>query len=495
MALPTALYRADQVRELDHLAITEQGIEGYSLMEQAGHSAWQILRSNWPHARQIVVVCGSGNNGGDGYVLARLALESEFKVNLLAVGDPESLKGDARTAYESYRNKSVDGASSYAEALLAGADVIVDALLGTGLDRDVGGDYRRAIEDINQTGKPVLAMDIPSGLNADTGAIMGIAICASITVSFVGLKQGMFTGRGTTCCGRIYFSDLGVPEQVYRRVGSASTRIDYATLSKLLPPRPRHAHKGDNGHVLVVGGDYGYAGAARMAAEAAARTGAGLVSLGTRPEHAATVPLAVPEIMARALEKPTDLKPLLDRATVVAVGPGLGQSEWSSRLLAYVLESKLPLVVDADALNLIARDPAYSDKWVLTPHPGEAARLLQSSTGSISSDRFTAARALQEKFGGVAVLKGSGTLVAAATGLELCSGGNPGMASGGMGDVLTGIIAGLIAQGIALNDAASLGVCLHAAAADAAAAAGGERGLLATDLLPVLHKLVNPEPA
>ena len=493
MALPTALYRADQVRELDRLAIREQGIEGYALMEQAGHSAWEILRSYWPHARQIAVVCGTGNNGGDGYVLARLALESEFKVSLLALGDPKALKGDARMAYEGFSSKSDDGVNSYSRDLLDGVDVIVDAMLGTGLDREVSGDYREVIEDINQSGIPVLAMDIPSGLNADTGAIMGAAICAGITVTFVGLKQGMFTGQGMTCCGRICFSDLAIPEQVYQQLEPAATRIDYAALSQLLPPRARHAHKGDNGHVLVVGGDYGYAGAARMAAEAAARSGAGLVSLATRPEHAAAVPLAVPEIMARAVEKATDLKPMLERATVVAVGPGLGQSEWSSRLLAYVLESKLPLVVDADALNLIARDPVYSDKWVLTPHPGEASRMLQTTTGEITAGRFGAVRALQEKYGGVIVLKGSGTLVADDKDIHLCSGGNPGMASGGMGDVLTGIIAGLLAQGIALVDAARLGVCLHAAAADAVAATEGERGLLATDLMPRLHKLVNPE--
>jgi len=491
MALPTSLYRADQVRELDRLAITGQGIIGITLMERAGHSAWEILRSYWPHARQIAVVCGAGNNGGDGYVLARLALESEFKVCLVAIGDPKGLKGDARIAYESFCEHPNAVVSNYAADMLDGMDVIVDALLGIGLDREVSGDYRKVIEDINRAGNPVLAMDIPSGLNANTGTVMGTAVRASATITFLGLKQGMFTGQGSTCCGRIYFSDLDVPRQLYQEITPAVVRMDYATQSRLLTPRDRHAHKGDNGHVLVVGGDYGYAGAVRMAAEAAARSGAGLVSLATRPEHAAAIPLAVPELMARGIDKAIDLKPLLDRATVVAVGPGLGQSEWGSRMLTLVLDSKLPLIVDADALNLLARDPVYSDKWILTPHPGEAARMLQSSTGTVSADRFAAVRMLQEKFGGTIVLKGSGTLVADGSAIHLCSGGNPGMASGGMGDVLTGIIAGLAAQGIALNDAARLGVCLHAAAADAAAT-NGERGLLATDLMPCLHKLVNP---
>lgn len=492
MPLPTTLYRATQVRELDRLAVAKQDIESYSLMEKAGRAAWEILRANWPHARQIAVFCGGGNNGGDGYVLARLALESEFKVSLLTVSDPERLSGDARTAWTGYCEQGGATVDAYAADLLNDMDVIVDALLGTGLDREVSGNYSRAIEDINRSGKPILAMDIPSGLNADTGAVMGTAVRAGVTVSFVGLKQGMFTGAGRDCCGEIYFAGLDIPEQVYRQIACDTTRMDYASQSSLLRARARNAHKGHYGHVLVVGGDYGFAGAARMAAEAAARSGAGLVSVATRPEHAAAIPLAVPEIMAHGIGNSADLNPLLERANVVAIGPGLSQSTWGSRLLAHVLESKLPLVLDADALNLLARDPVRSDRWVLTPHPGEAARLLQTSTAAIGADRFAAARSLQEKFGGVAVLKGSGTLVADGTMLCLCNGGNPGMATGGMGDVLTGIIAGLIAQGFEPDVAARLAVCLHAAAADEAAR-GGERGMLATDLMPHLRKLVNPE--
>ncbi|MBF8269775.1 MAG: bifunctional ADP-dependent (S)-NAD(P)H-hydrate dehydratase/NAD(P)H-hydrate epimerase [Gammaproteobacteria bacterium] len=490
MSLPTSLYRADQVRELDRRAGTELNIDGFNLMQRAGRSAWEILQGNWPQARHLCVLCGGGNNGGDGYILAGLALEAGLQVNAMSTVDPAGLSGDARQAYQQFMGRSGAECRQFSPATLGDADVVIDSLLGTGLDREVTGIFREAITAINGSGKPILALDIPSGLHADSGAVMGVAVRATITVTFVGLKQGLFTGQGRGCSGRLYFADLALPELIFQQVKPAALRMDFSSQSRLLQPRSRHAHKGHFGHVLVIGGDYGYAGAARMAAEAAARSGAGLVSVATRPEHALGIPMAIPEIMAHGIEKTIDLQPLLDRATVVAIGPGLGQSAWASNLLARVLETHLPLVLDADALNLLARDPIASDRWILTPHPGEAASLLQTTTSAIAADRFACVRSLREKFGGIVVLKGSGTLVADETMLYLCSEGNPGMASGGMGDVLTGIIAGLVAQNIGLADAARLGVCLHAAAADAAAA-DGERGMLATDLMPWLRKLIN----
>ena len=494
-SLPTSLYRADQVRALDRFAIEQQNIPGSVLMERAGKEATDILKQNWPAAGNICVVCGSGNNAGDGYVLARLCLESGLDARVFYVTDPASLKGDAQSAFEKFRAKSDAGPEKFSAGLISNADVIVDALLGTGIDREVTGEYRAAIEAINSAEKPVMAIDIPSGLNADTGNVLGIAVRSDITVTFIGLKQGMFTGQGREYCGRICFSDLEVPSQIYRQQQVDVSRIDYDNQSHLLTRREQHSHKGNYGHALIIGGDYGFAGAARMAAEAAARSGAGLVSLATRVEHAAGIPLAVPEIMARGIHKTSDLNPLLDKASVIAIGPGLGQSDWSSSLLARVLETRLPMVLDADALNLIARESAYSENWVLTPHVGEAARLLQGSTAEIMADRFHALRSLREKYGGVIILKGSGTLVAGpGHSISLCSDGNPGMASGGMGDVLTGIVAGLVAQGIDMETAAKLAVCIHAAAADNAAKQG-ERGLLATDLMPWVRRLVNyPNP-
>jgi NAD(P)H-hydrate epimerase len=259
-----------------------------------------------------------------------------------------------------------------------------------------------------------------------------------------------------------------------------------------LRPRAADAHKGDFGHVLVVGGAPGMPGAARLAAEAAARSGAGLVSVATHAAHAAVLNNGRPELMVRAVDAPAQLADLLARATVVAVGPGLGRGAWGRALFEQVLESGLPLVVDADALNCLAADPLKRDDWVLTPHPGEAARLLQSASAAVQADRFAAVTELQARYGGVAVLKGAGTLVAGGgVPLRLCALGNPGMASGGMGDVLTGVIAALRAQGLAPLEAACSGVCLHAGAADALAATRGERGLLAGDLIPEIRRLLN----
>jgi NAD(P)H-hydrate epimerase len=486
--LPCPLYTAAGVRALDRYAIEIGGIPGLTLMQRAGDNAFAILRERWPGAKRIVVLCGMGNNGGDGYVVARLAHQAGLTVTLMQIGDATRLKGDARAAAEIAMASGITPGPVDVEAI-GKADLIVDALLGTGLDREVSGEFLRAIEAIHQSEAPVLAIDIPSGLNADTGQVMGSAVSADATVTFIGLKQGLFTGAGPDHCGKIYFSGLQLPAETYAAAAPSAKRLELSQFAPLLRPRRRSAHKGHFGHVLVIGGDHGYAGAARMAAEAAARAGAGLVSIAS---HAATLVAARPELMCHGIEEPQQLTRLLDQATVVAIGPGLGQSDWGKKLLARVLELNRPMVLDADALNLLAEEPIHNDRWVLTPHPGEAARLLDCTTVGVQADRFRAAREIQARYGGVCVLKGTGTLVANSAGdIGVCTAGNPGMASGGMGDVLTGVIAGLLAQRIAPYEAACLGVCLHAHAADLAAQ-DGERGLLATDLLPWIRRLVNP---
>ena len=488
--LPKTLYIAAQVRELDRIAIEEFSIPGITLMERAGDAAYQLMCTKWPEAKHILVLCGPGNNGGDGYIVADLAQADNFPVKLRQVGDHTKLTGDARLAAERCIASGLHPLPLSNENL-DDCDVIVDALLGTGLDREVTGQWQEIIKAINCSNTPVLSLDIPSGLNADTGNIMGCAVKADATITFIGLKQGLFTGQGVEYSGDIHFNKLNVPDEVLTKVNSMTEQITLDDLQSVLKPRSKSSHKGDFGHVIVIGGDKGFAGAARLCAEAAARTGAGLVSLATRDVHAALISMAVPEIMAHSIENSIDIKPLLEKASVVAIGPGLGQSKWGASLFSKILESKLPLVVDADALNILAREPVSSDRWVLTPHPGEAARLLNCDTREIQSDRISAAREIQKKFGGVAVLKGSGTVIVDGEGnVSICSAGNPGMASGGMGDVLTGVIAGLSAQGLCAGDAARLGVCLHAAAADNAAVEG-ERGMLASDLMPWIRKLVN----
>jgi len=491
MNLPEILYTAAQVRELDRLAIEEHKIPGATLMQRAGQAAFELLRVKWPRARRIAVLCGPGNNGGDGYVIARLAQEAGLAPMVIGMGEAGKMKGDAATVRKACEASGI-AVRDFDNGLLTGNDVIVDALLGTGLEREVNGEWRAAIEAINRSRLPVLAVDIPSGLHADTGRVMGAAVSAHATMSFIGLKVGLFTGAGREQAGEIFFNDLGVPADIYKKAEAAAYRLSEKTLAGLLRPRRRDMHKGDAGHVLVIGGDRGMPGAARMAGEAAYRAGAGLVILATHPEHAAQISAARPELMTYGVTSPADLRPLFARADVIAIGPGLGGSEWGQALFGAALDTRLPIVVDADALNSLAADPAMHEGWILTPHPGEAARLLGMSKEEVQADRFAAVREMVASYGGVCVLKGAGTLVASLYdgAVAVCDRGNPGMASGGMGDVLTGVIAGLRAQGLSSADAARLGVWLHAAAGDDAAATG-EIGLLASDLLPFIRARLN----
>ncbi|MGR8941199.1 MAG: NAD(P)H-hydrate dehydratase [Gammaproteobacteria bacterium] len=484
--LPQTLYRAEQVRELDRIAIEDFGIPGYQLMCRAGDAVFASMAEKWPKARTVAVFCGSGNNAGDGYVIARLAAAAGLRAEVISVGDPDKLKGDALTACRDFV-QSGGAITPFQAGRRIEADVLVDALLGTGLDRPVTGLYAEAIAAINRAQIPVVAVDIPSGLHADTGNALGSAVKADCTVTFIGLKQGLFTGQAADHVGEIIFDALDVPDEVFGSVKSNVFRV----LHKPMRPRERCGHKGNMGHVLVVGGDLGYSGAARMAGEAALRVGAGLVSIATRPEHAGLMNLNRPELMCRGVDDGTELIPLLEKADVVVLGPGLGQGRWGQSLFDAALRSDKMIVLDADGLNLLAASPTCKPDWILTPHPGEAGRLLQVSAASVQQDRFAAAAALRATYGGVAVLKGAGSLIASGEDIGVSTTGNPGMASGGMGDVLSGVIAGLWAQGMSARDAAEQGVFLHGRAADLAAVKDGERGLLATDLLPFLRQLVN----
>jgi NAD(P)H-hydrate epimerase len=489
--LPIDLYRASQVRELDRCAIEDFSIPGYTLMQRAGQAAFDILRKRWPDAHVIQVVVGPGNNGGDGYVIAHLARQAGLSVKLFQLGDPERIRGDALSARMAYVED--DGQiQTYEGQSLADCDVVVDALFGTGLEREITGHWRGVIEAINALSVPVLSVDIPSGLHSDNGVVLGVVVRAQCTVTYIGLKQGQFTGAAADCCGEIYFDDLQVPAAVYDTQKPSARRIQLQQYIGLLAPRERNSNKGRFGHVLVIGGQQGMSGAVRMAGEAAARTGAGLVSVATREVHAPFLNLAIPELMVKGVESVEALTPLLEQATVIAIGPGLAQTNWSRMLLQAVLNLDLPMVIDADALNLLSHYPVRGKRCVLTPHPGEAARLLATDVDTIQRDRYSAAISLQQRYDAVCVLKGAGTVVSSKDRITVCGAGNPGMASGGMGDVLTGVIAGLLAQGLPLVDAAEMGVCLHAVAGDAVAEESGERGMLATDLLPHLHRLVNP---
>lgn len=492
-ALPTAIYTAEQVRALDDAAIHEHGIPGYALMCRAGEAALAVLRARWPEARGVAVLCGAGNNAGDGYVVARLARAAGLSVNVEAVVPGERLRGDARRAWEDCRDAGVDivpfgGRDDRGDFV---ADVVVDALLGTGLDRPVEGAFADAVGRINDTRARVLALDIPSGLDADTGRVHGSAVRAEVTITFVGLKQGLFLGDAPDYRGELELSDLGIPAAAAERLEPALERLSVDGLRRALPRRPRSSHKGANGRVLLVGGGPGMPGAIRLAAEAALRVGAGLVRVATHPDNLVAVIAGRPELMCSAVDTPDALEPLLERADAVVLGPGLGRSDWARALWERTMRAGLPLVVDADGLNLLAERPERRGDWIVTPHPGEAGRLLGRSTVDVQTDRRRAVRELAHRLDAVAVLKGACTLVCADDRIAVCDRGNPGMATGGTGDVLAGVLGGLAAQLKSLPVAARAGVLLHALAGDDAAA-GGERGMIAGDLLPGLRRWANP---
>ncbi|MDJ0758120.1 MAG: NAD(P)H-hydrate dehydratase [Woeseiaceae bacterium] len=485
------LYSVDAVRGLDRCAIETHGIPGYDLMRRAGGGLFESVFERMPDARHWVIVCGGGNNAGDGYVVAALALKSDRLHSVIALSDPDKLGGDARKAFDDYVDAggSVD---AWKGQLPGDGDLVIDAILGSGLDRDVAGDYADAIHAINHSGLPVASVDIPSGLNGDTGRIMGVAVSADMTRSFVGWKAGMFIEDGPDACGQLDLDTIGVPEACYQGADAVMQTIPHDVLDDVLPPRGRTTHKGDFGHVLVVGGGPGMPGAVRLCGEAALRTGSGRVSVATHPSHASSIAIGRPELMCHAVSGPDELKALLEKVEVVAFGPGLGQSDWSVAVHEVVASSRLPAVWDADALNLLAQHQDPSDHRIITPHPGEAARLLGASTTDVQSDRVAAAQQLQIRYGGVAVLKGAGTLVNDGHGPPwLCTAGNPGMAAPGMGDALTGIIASLLGQGLEPTLAATAGVQTHAAAGDLASL-DGERGLMASDLIDNLRFVVNP---
>lgn len=491
------VYAEREVRAIDATLIAAAGGAPYLLMQRAASAALEHLRSLWPAARSLLIVCGPGNNGGDGWALARLAIQAGLEATVLCLRtDFERGSAEARRARSDYRGAwiALEDGSQAARTALAAADLVVDAVFGLGLTRAPSGPYAELIEAIGDCHRPVFALDLPSGLQANTGHAPGAAVHAAASLMFVAAKPGLFTGRGRALAGRRALASLADPAKSLRACAPHAPLarvVDRGHLAGLLPPRARDAHKGDSGHVLVLGGDSGMAGASLLCARSALRSGAGLVSLGTRQAHAAALVAAQPECMVRAVEDAAALQPLLQHASVCVLGPGLGQAEWGQCVFESALQSASARVLDADALNLLAQSPRPLPGAVLTPHPGEAARLLGITVGAVQADRFSALDALVERYQACVVLKGAGSLVGAPGELPvLVDAGNPGMAVGGMGDVLAGVIAALRAQGLSAFEAAWGGALLHACAGDAAAG-DGERGLLPSDLLPWLRRLLN----
>lgn len=487
--LPTVLYSAAQVRDIDARLIAA-GTPGFELMQRAAHAAWRALRRRWPDEQRITVLAGRGNNAGDGYLIAALAQRAGRQVQVLAVGDPQQLQGDAAQAFAEAKEAGVTQVSWSADVKLHG--VLVDALLGTGIIGEVREPYVSAISAMNESALPILAVDLPSGLCADTGRVLGQAVRADLTVSFIGLKVGLFTGEGPDRVGELAFDDLQADAAILDQVEPGIERLCEANLPVLAPRSPT-AHKGSFGQVLVIGGDLGTGGAALLAAEASLRCGAGMVTLATRPEHVTAALVRRPEIMCSGVESTYALTALTQRADVLVIGPGLGQAPWGRSLLSLAPQCQVPQVWDADALNLLAAGAIdLPAGCLLTPHPGEAARLLDTSVANVQADRAAAARMLASRYSCTVLLKGAGTLIADRDGrLTLCDRGHPAMASAGLGDVLAGVAGALLAQGLAPFDAACLAVWLHAVAGENTGEGG--RGLAAADLIPAIRQLLEEQ--
>ena len=498
--LPDKLYTAEQVRALDRIAIESMPVDGFELMKRAGRVAFRLLLRHWPRITSLSVLCGGGNNGGDGLVIAGLAAQKGISVDLVLLTDPSDYKREAASAWhwlqtlseEEPEIKALLTINEWQQGYSINAGVIVDCLLGTGLTGDVRGHYAEAINAINSAQKPVLAVDIPSGLCSDTGRVLGCAVTADYTVTFIGVKQGLLTGEAPNKVGQLEYDGLGVTESVFNQVRHSCLRADWNQLKSAIPKRPRTAHKGVFGRVLIIGGDHGMAGAALMAADAACRVGAGLIYAATRPEHVPGWLAHRPEIMVKGLDITQQVEAMLEPVNVIVIGPGLGQQAWGQQLFQKALLVDKPMIIDADALNLLAqKEIAPRDNWVLTPHSGEAARLLGCTVEEVEQDRFAAVSLLQKKYGGTIILKGAGTLIASPTSLYLVNSGNPGMASGGMGDVLSGILGGLLAQKEILNSAvAPIAVALHGEAANLASEVMGEYSLLASDVINAIPELL-----
>lgn len=489
------VYSAEQCQQLDQYVIQKQKTPGLLLMKKAAWQSYRIIEQHWPSAQKIKVVCGAGNNGGDGFMVAQYATLQNRQVQILipeAIDTYETkLKGDALTVYHEAKQLNID-IQPFDETRLQGAGLIVDALFGTGLDRAITGHYQYIIETINKQTAPVLSMDVPSGINATTGAILGCAIQAERTVTFIGNKPGLLMHQGQEVAGTVNLATLDIEADHISSIAPIAQTHSVAYWLDKQPKRAKYAHKGNTGTALLIGGNQSMMGAIQLAGYACLKAGSGFTKVVTQNEHIQSLTAQTPELMCYDDE---DLSGLLERANAIALGPGLGLDDWSQNLFQSVfnwqVQHHTPMVLDADALKWLAnQSPTMppNPNWVLTPHPGEAAKLLNISTQEVQSDRFKSIKALHQRYGGVIVLKGNGSLIFDGKRMELCPLGNPGMATGGMGDVLTGIIVSHLCQGLSTFDAACLGVYQHAKAADDYVEIYSQYSLTPSDVISYLYR-------
>ncbi|NGZ07377.1 MAG: NAD(P)H-hydrate dehydratase [Magnetococcales bacterium] len=508
------LLTSAQMRAADHRTIEELGLPGMVLMENAGAAVTSFLQERLPEwrSRSVLVVAGCGNNGGDGFVIARRLHQAKGRVTVALLGNPAMLHGDALTHYQILTRTgcvieplgSVEEVSRRLEFLLHHCLLVVDAIFGTGLTRPVGGLAAEAIRRINAHGKPVLAVDLPSGVCADTGRVLGCAIQARWTVTFAAEKRGHRLYPGAGLRGELMVAPIGIPDD-YLTIPQHTVALNLPH-DLPIPKCPVEAHKGDCGRLLIVAGSSGMEGAAILVAHGAARVGAGLLLVATPASAQPVVTAGIIEAMTVALPGGTQADEALEAITttrfqpdLIAIGPGLRETPWSRDLLTRLIQGRdLPVILDADALNLLAGQGDKIRHWsstrraplILTPHPGEMARLMKMPIAEVQLDRLSVAMRMAKEWGVWLVLKGAGTVIAAPDGRAWINAtGNPGLAAGGSGDLLTGMIAGLLAQGWPVESAVRGGVWLHGAAADASAAEQGMAGLVASDLLPYIRRL------
>ncbi len=493
------LYTAEDSRQCD-AAIIGGGISGFALMQRAADRIFDLVTDLQDEFQKpVVVIVGSGNNGGDGLLVAALAKAAGFDVQVVSLKPLEMRTPEGTQALELAQEKGVafsvfSGNESFENTL------VIDALLGTGFNRPLSNEATLLIKAVNRADNTVLAADVPSGLCADTGVVHDTAIIASKTISFIVRKRGLYTADGPDHAGVRYFYDLQSRDDEEKKryqlaVHALKQPVEVMALEQLkwhLPMRKRNSHKGTYGHCVLIGGNHTMAGAVLLAAEAALNAGCGLVTVVTKASHQQALNARLPEVLTAVTDD--EISQALAKASVIGIGPGLGEDEWASSLLYKVYESDVPAVVDASALNLMAgiETPFVRDNWVLTPHPKEAARLLhQDSAKDVQRNRFDAANALTDKYKAAVVLKGCGTLVGSHHQTYLCDAGNPGMAVAGMGDVLTGVIAGLIASGVSVLQAAQLGTQLHAVAGDKLVERQGAIGLRPSQMPTMIRELMN----
>lgn len=490
-SLPYKLFRADQVRENERAAAEKSRVDMFTLMERAGKAVFKQCQLLLPNTDAFLVLVGQGNNAGDGYIAALQAKQAGKQVHLCAIEPHRILEADAGRAQKAWLDAG-GKIESFQPELLSKCGLVIDALLGTGINSYIRNEFADVIDAVNASACPVVSIDVPSGLDANTGQSLGRCIEADVTVTFVGIKPGLTTGAGKQSCGTLVFEDLGIGKAFNQLARSSATLLEVEQF-KGLAPREIHSHKGTYGRLLCIGGNKGTAGAIRLAGEAALRSGAGLVKVYAHEASKIQVSAGRPELMVTD----ENLEEALNWATCVVLGPGLGQDDWA--VTAFEMAMKhcqthpKPMVIDADALNLLSKHAlSYTvESSIITPHAGEAARLLGVSVDEVESDRFNSARQCAQRYHATCILKGAGSIIDNETQTWVCKHGNPGMASAGMGDVLSGILGAMLAQGLSKDMAAKYGVCVHAQAGDEIARLYGQRGILASDLFEAVRALVN----